>query len=169
VSLAEVLEPVSRPTAVDSGAPVRTLGVRWYGAGCFGKDNKEVKAKRLNEALAGDIVYSKLFAWKGSFGVVPAKLAGVLASTEFPTFRADESMMIPEYFAIWSSMPEVWAQAEDASTGTTGNSRNRLAPDDFLDLTIELPAVSEQRKIVETLSVLSRAAAAASRRLSGIS
>jgi hypothetical protein len=119
----------STVTAVDE--VYDTLGVRWYGAGCFVKHATPVKAKTMNRVAADDIVYSKLFAWKGSLAVVSDAEAGALASTEFPTYRADAARLLPAYFALWAGRPEVWEEADALSTGTTGNSRNRLAPEDF--------------------------------------
>lgn len=156
--LRDVLEPVSRMERVGPDQTCRTLGVRWYGAGCFVKAAGPVKARALNVVRAGDVVYSKLFAWKGSFGVVGEQMDGVFASTEFPTFRPDETRLLPAYFELWAGRPEVWAAADDLSTGTTGNSRNRLSPEDFLDLEIDLPPIDEQRAGVASVRLLERGA-----------
>jgi type I restriction enzyme S subunit len=157
VRLGDLLTPVSRPTPVPRSGLVRTLGVRWYASGCFAKEGDAVRATQLNSVSTDDIVYSRLFAWKGSFGVVPPELDGVLASNEFPTYRADERRLLPDYFRIWSSRPSLWSEAEDASTGTTGNSRKRLGVEDFLSLEVELPPLAEQQKIIRAVSLVERA------------
>lgn len=154
VRLAEILEPVHRPTPIAEGTLHTTLGVRWYGAGCFVKTDTPVKAKTLNRVATGDVVYSKLFAWKGSFGVVPASMDEVLASTEFPTFRSERSFLLPGFFELWAGRTELWDTVDALSTGTTGNSRNRLAPEDFLDLEIDLPPIAEQQAVLRALAPL---------------
>lgn len=160
VRLADVLLPVKRQVRLDLDEHYSTLGVRWYGNGAFSKPavpGSAIAAKTLNEVHEGDVVYSKLFAWKGSFGVVPASLHGLVASTEFPTYRAHERELLPEFFAIWASRPEVWAEADNASTGTTANSRNRLAPEQFLDMEMDLPTLDEQSRMVAAIAVVDRA------------
>ncbi|MGE3413596.1 MAG: restriction endonuclease subunit S [Dehalococcoidia bacterium] len=158
--LGEVLESVRRPVAIRPGELYETLGLRWYGAGCFVKSGTPVKAKTMNRVSEGDVVYSKLFAWKGSFGVVSEAEAGAVASTEFPTFRSNEDHLLPGYFAFWSGRSEVWDEADALSTGTTGNSRNRLSPEAFLDLEIHLPPLAEQLRMVRVVDGIRRATAA---------
>jgi type I restriction enzyme S subunit len=34
---------------------------------------------------AGDVIYNKLFSWKGTFGIVPPELDGMFVSDKFPT------------------------------------------------------------------------------------
>lgn len=165
VTLNDVLTAVKRPVTLAPEREYRALGVRWYGNGAFAKPaalGSTIAAKTLNEVRAGDVVYSKLFAWKGSFATVPPELDGVLASSEFPTYNADPDALLPEFFALWASRPEVAAEAELASTGTTANSRNRFATEDFLDLELALPDVALQQAIVACTSTVSRARAAAS-------
>jgi len=126
--------------------------VRWYGNGVFGKSpqlGSSIAAKSLNQVEPGDVVYSKLFAWKGSFGVVTSALPPMVASTEFPTYTPRPERLLAGFFEIWASRPEIWGLAADASTGTTANSRNRFSTEDFLDLEIELPPLAEQHAIVE--------------------
>lgn len=166
VGLGEVLKPVKRPVAVESDAEYRMLGIRWYGNGAFLKDSKsgsEIAARRLNAVEPGDITYSKLFAWKGSFAVVPEACRGAVASSEFPTYVADASRLLPEYFALWAGRDEIWDAANDMSTGTTAGSRNRLAPEDFLELGMELPSVDLQKKIISSVETV-RVAEASFRR-----
>jgi type I restriction enzyme S subunit len=142
---------VSRPVRLDDEAVYRTLGVRWYGAGCFLKaplEGRKIAARSMFAVKPGDVVFSRLFAWKGSFGIVMAEHAGAVASNEFPMYRTG-SDLLPEYFELWARREEVWVEAESASTGTTANSRNRLSEDAFLDMTIDLPQVGEQARCVE--------------------
>lgn len=151
VALREVLERVKRPIAVEPDVIYRSLGVRWYSDGCFVKTEKpgsEIAAKTLFRVDEGDVLYSRLFAWKGSLAVAGPEHAGAVVSNEFPTYLADPERLLPEYFAIWASRPEVWAEAESISSGTAANSRFRLAEDAFEAFEIELPPVNQQHDIV---------------------
>ncbi|MEJ7785997.1 MAG: restriction endonuclease subunit S [Solirubrobacteraceae bacterium] len=163
VALREVLTRVTRPVQLDDDTEYATLGVRWYGAGCFlkaGQRGRTIAAKTLNAVEDGDIVFSRLFAWKGSFGVVHSEHAGAVASNEFPTYRAS-SDLLPEYFELWASRESVWDEADAGSTGTTANSRNRLSEGFFLDMAIELPTLSDQAAAVEAASAFGAVTAAA--------
>lgn len=167
VRLADVLEPVKRPVKLEPGSLYATLGVRWYGNGAFVKapvPGSTIAAKTLNQVRAGDVVYSKLFAWKGSFALIAAELDGVVASTEFPTYIARRTELLPEFFELWASRADVWTDADNASTGTTANSRNRLAPEQFLDMEMELPSLAEQFNMVSAVASVDRAIRAHARR-----
>jgi type I restriction enzyme, S subunit len=163
VRLAEVLTPVKRPVMLEPDVRYGTLGVRLYGKGAFAKASatgSSIAARSLNRVQAGDVVYSKLFAWRGAFAVIPADLDGALASTEFPSYAVRRDTLLPEFFRLWASRVEVWMEVESACTGTTTASRNRLAPADFLDLEIELPPLEEQARIVAAVDVTRQAQAA---------
>lgn len=159
VTLRDVLESVSRRIVLNEHCTYRPIGIRWYGNGPFLKKAKlgaEIAAKSMNAVLPGDIVYSKLFAWKGSFGVISDDYQGSVASGEFPTFVPDQERLLPAFFSIWARRKEVWEAANEASTGTTAGSRNRLSQDDFLDLEIDLPPFQEQQAIVAAVDRASR-------------
>lgn len=163
VALGEVLSRIKRPVKLSANELHETLGVRWYGYGCFVKPaqlGRKIAASTLFALEPDDIVYSRLFAWKGSFAVVEHRHAAAVASNEFPTFRASERL-VPGFFALWAARPEVWDEAASASTGTTANSRNRLGEVEFLDMEIPLPSVTVQRLVIERVGTASRMASVA--------
>jgi type I restriction enzyme, S subunit len=165
VMLGDVLTRVKRPVKLEDDKLYRTLGVRWYGAGCFTKDaqpGSKIAASTLYGVEADDVVFSRLFAWKGSFGVVGETEASAVASNEFPTYRPNDDLD-PAFFQAWASRASVWALAADASTGTTSNSRNRLSEEAFLELPISLPPLAEQERIVVAVSAARRYFEAAAR------
>ena len=62
---------------VDPDLDYPLLGVRWYGEGAFLREtvnSDSSEAKTLQKVRAGDLIYNRLFAWKGSFGLVPTNL-----------------------------------------------------------------------------------------------
>lgn len=165
LTLGEVLERASRPVPLQADEEYTTLGVRLYGEGVFKKApqlGSMIAAKILYAVTPEDILYSRLFAWKGSFGVAMAEHDGCVVSGEFPTFRA-RKRLLPSYFALWAARPEVWNSASSASTGTTAGSRNRLKEQDFLALEIQLPPLDEQKEIVEAVGAGASVAAAMER------
>ena len=150
----QVVQQVRRPVSVEPGAKYPLLGVRWYGGGPFLREigvGGVMKASRLFSTEPGDFIYNRLFAWKGSFGVVGEGLAGSFVSGEFPLFETDRSKITPGYLNLVMCQPEIWAQIERESTGSTSTSRNRWKEERFLEWPILLPPLADQRRIVDLI------------------
>jgi type I restriction enzyme S subunit len=165
--LAALLRPVSRPEAVQPEREYAVLGAHWYAKGLYTKVVKlgsAIQARTLYQVRAGDFVYNRLFAWMGSFAVASVKNDGCHASNEFLCFDVDRTQILPEYLWCYFSRPTVWKEALGLSTGSTPTSRNRLKQEQFLNLQIALPPLSEQATTVARLDrakhLLERAEAA---------
>lgn len=165
--LGDVVEAVSRPEGVDASKTYRMLGVRWYGSGLFQreiKSGKELAAKTVYRVEPGDLVYNRLFAWKQSFALAGHELVGTV-SNEFPTFRVNTNMVRPRVLLTLLLAAEFTQQVNDASTGSTPTSRNRLKEKDFANLVVRIPDSAVQATLEKTLihleqmSVLSRRSA----------
>ena len=52
------------------------------------RSGESLSAQHFYRVKAGDIIYNRLFAWKGSFGLIGEDLAGCYVSHEFPLFAA---------------------------------------------------------------------------------
>lgn len=151
VALGEVLTQVWREEGVDPAGTYRLLGARWYGEGLFTKDVKSgqaIRAKSLYRVKAGDFVYNRLFAWKGSFAVADEDAHSAYVSNEFPCFIANPERLDP-LFLWWCFRQErTWRRALGLSSGATPTSRNRLKEALFLKMRIGLPSLQEQRRVV---------------------
>jgi type I restriction enzyme S subunit len=170
-SLATLLRPVTRPEPVQSDREYRLLGAHWYAKGLYTKEVKRgsaIRARALYRVCEGDFVYNRLFAWMGSFALASAADDGQHVSNEFLCFEVDRTQVAPEYLWYYFSRPAVWREALGLSTGTTTTSRNRLKQENFLGLTMALPPVTEQARIVRHLSRIATQVEAATelRRLS---
>jgi type I restriction enzyme S subunit len=133
----------------------KLLGVRWYAKGPFIREvvnSTNSKATRLFPVKVGDFIYNRLFAWKGSFGLISQMEAGCYVSGEFPLFECDSAKLIPEYLFLYMSQPNIWLQIEIESTGSTTISRNRWKESNFLQLEIVIVPVDEQKRIVDLVS-----------------
>jgi type I restriction enzyme S subunit len=114
----------------------------------------EIKASRLFQARSRDLIYNRLFAWKGSFGIVGPDLDGCFVSGEFPLFRVDESQAMVEFVNLVMCRPSVWIAIERESTGSTATSRNRWKEERFAEWPLLLPPLNEQRRIVDLIAAL---------------
>lgn len=148
VKLAEVLTPVARAVVPQAGAVYRQLGVRLWGAGAYERepiDGGHTKYSRLFRVEVGDVVVNKIWARNGSVAVVPAPLAGTFVSNEFPTFAIDERRLESRWMHWITKTRTFWTACDAHSRGTSG--KNRIRPEQFLEVEIPLPPLDEQRRI----------------------
>jgi type I restriction enzyme S subunit len=159
VRLGEVLAPVRREETVNAATSYALLGVRLAGQGPFLRETvlgAETSARTLFRVADGDFIYSRLFACRGAFGVIDARLDGHFVSSEFPTFVPIADRISVAYLRYWFLLPPVIASVNERCSGSTPLTRNRFKEASFLGLEIPLPPLDEQRRIfgrIEELSV----------------
>lgn len=157
VRLGKVLRPVSREEAVDPLREYPLLGVRLDGQGPFLRETRlgsSISARTLHRAQAGDFIYSRLFAWRGAFGVIPQSLDGAYVSNEFPLFQPVAGMVDVEFVRHWFRLPHVLDRVAADCTGSTPLTRNRYKEQFFRALEMPLPPLTEQRRIVVRIEEL---------------
>lgn len=157
VPLGEVLQPISRPEPVDPEKEYRLLGAHWYAKGLYVKDVKpgsEIRASAAYRVEEGDFVYNRLFAWMGSFAVAGKEVHGCYVSNEFPCFRVNYERALGRYLWLYFSRQSAWSEALELSSGGTPTSRNRLKEEKLLGISIPLPPVEEQRRIVARVDAI---------------
>ncbi|WP_370334186.1 restriction endonuclease subunit S [Amycolatopsis sp. CFH S0078] len=110
--------------------------------------------KTLNRVGQSQIVYSRLKAFEGAITVAPADLHEVYASQEFPTFTCGPSLL-PDYFRILTTTKSLWSTLQSLSTGM-GGRRERVKPKDFLTISIALPSLEQQRRIVHVVDTVDK-------------
>lgn len=157
VKLGDVLRQVERREPVNPELEYRFLGAKWYALGLYVKEAlpaSAIAATHVYRVEPGDFVYNRLFAWKGSFAVAQPEHAGCFVSNEFPCFLADAQRLDPRFLWWYFRQEKTWARALGLSTGATPTSRNRLKEAAFLSLSIPLPPLAEQRRIVARLDAL---------------
>ena len=114
----------------------------------------EISARNLNRVEAGDFIYSRLFAWQGSFGVIPQHLDGAFVSGEFPLFEIDAERVDACFLVFWFGLPQSQKMVEADCFGSTPGTRNRYKEEYFLALSVPVPPLDEQRQIVGWLNRL---------------
>jgi type I restriction enzyme S subunit len=153
----DLVVQIKEPVKVVANQTYKLLGVRWYGNGPFIREavtTETSKASRLFPVQVGDFIYNRLFAWKGSFGLVTSEFEGCFVSGEFPLFRVNTELLDPVYLNLIMCQPSKWSQIEVESTGSTSVSRNRWKEEMFLEQDLLLPPLSVQKQIVDLLSSL---------------
>ncbi|EIV93877.1 restriction endonuclease subunit S [Frankia sp. QA3] len=154
VRLGDVTRQIQDQVSVEVDRSYSLLGVKWYTEGPFLREtvtHETSKATRFYRVSAGQFIYNRLFAWKGSFGLVGDDLDGSYVSNEFPLFECDRKRLLPEFLLLHFRQPGVWNYIERVSTGTTA-SRNRWKEAQFNVYSIALPPLAAQRRIVDLLA-----------------
>jgi type I restriction enzyme S subunit len=144
------LKPNLRPYMLAPDEDANLVGMRLYGDGPFHRELKpalKITKKSHFVIREGDVIYNKLFAWRGTFGIVPRELDGMFVSDKFPTYELDRAQVDQTYLAWFFRHPDVWDQARRMSTGSAALSKLTLNPPRFLDLEVPLPDIDEQRAI----------------------
>ncbi|WP_026735661.1 restriction endonuclease subunit S [Fischerella sp. PCC 9605] len=151
------LKRIERKITVDDSITYSCVGVRWYGMGAFVREQQlgmNIARKQQWVIKSGDIVYNKLFAWQGSFAIADKSVDGCIVSDKFPTYEADISLIDLKYLNYYFRTKELTQQAQNLSKGAAAISKLTLNPSQFWDLTIPLPSLEEQRRIVARVEEL---------------
>jgi type I restriction enzyme S subunit len=101
---------------------------------------------------ADQFILSRIDARNGAMGIVPSELDGAVVTSDFPTFDANRSRLLPAFLGWLSKTPGFVEGCRGASEGTT--NRVRLKEDRFLRLTISLPPVNVQQRILTRIDRL---------------
>lgn len=152
VALGNVSRQIDRTEKVRPDADYRLLGMRSKIGGPFVRETKkgaEISAPKLNKVRAGDFIYSRLFAWQGSFGLIPPEMDGCYVSNEFPLFELDRKRVKPEFLVYWFGLPHVQNCVESHCSGSTPGTRNRYKETFFQNLEVPLPSLERQKFLVQ--------------------
>ena len=156
VPLGEILELSQDTVAVEPAATYRLAGVYGFGRGLFerppisGSDTKYPWLHRLHE---GQLVYSRLKVWEGAVTVVETAFEGSFVSPEYPTFNVRYEHATRDFVRWLSRWPTFWDQLLGQSRGV-GARRERVPVDRLLAITVPLPDLEQQRRIVERMDRL---------------
>jgi type I restriction enzyme, S subunit len=155
VPLGEVLTKSEDWTDINPTDTYREITVRLWGKGVTLRreaSGAEIASPRRLVAKAGQFILSRIDARNGALGLVPDSLDGAVVSNDFPVFTPNPSRLLPP-FLDWVAKTRSFVEiCKAASEGTT--NRVRLQEDRFLKMTIPLPTLSEQRRIVARIEVL---------------
>lgn len=156
VQLGEVMTLSRSVEAPQAGQPYRLLGVRLWGVGAYERetiDGSQTQYRQFTRISQNDVVVNKIWARNGAVTVIiQEELAGCYASTEFPVFKPDIDTIDPKWLYFATCQSWFWDQCSDEAFGTSG--KNRIRPEKFLQITVPLPPLAEQRRIVAELDVV---------------
>lgn len=153
----EIFDRVDRKFLLDDSEQYKCVGVRWYGMGAFVRERllgAQISRKQQWIIRSGDVVYNKLFAWKGAFAIADQSVDGCIVSDKFPTYRANDGKVDERWLWYYFQTPKLAQQAEALSKGAAAISKLTLNPPQFWDLTIPLPPLPGQQRILTRIDAL---------------
>ncbi len=140
-----------------SGKIYRQMGIRIWGQGPYEResiDGGQTKYQKLMKVEENDLVINKIWVRNGALSIVPKNLDGCYVSTEFPTFKYDNSTLNSKWLEFIIKQKRFWEKCAEKSFGTSG--KNRIRPEEFLDVEIPLPPLEEQYRVVSILDKVNR-------------
>lgn len=155
VTLGEILKKSEEWIDIEPDRQYQQVTVRLWGKGVTLRDlvlGAEIAATRRQVVRASQFILSRIDARNGAFGLVPGTLNGAVVSNDFPAFHLNCSLVVPEFLEWMSKTNNFVDLCKAASEGTT--NRVRLVENKFLRMTVPLPPLAEQRRIVARIEAL---------------
>src|SRR5207249_531376 len=137
--------------AGSTGETAKKLTVRLYGRGAVANDGSRPGSPNTKyfRRRAGQLVYSRLDFLNGAFAIVPAHLDGLESTQDLPAFD-----IAPEVHGDWLvrvlSQPSFYKRFALAAKGS--RKARRVNPEEFLESSLAVPPISEQRNIAAILA-----------------
>ena len=155
VSFGELLTKSDEWIRLDPMTTITQVRVQWWGQGAVPRKTATAGELGSDKWLAvrwKQFLISRIDARKGAAGVVPRTLDGAFVSNDFPAFNIDTDRLEPQFLDWYSKTARFVQDCKGASEGTT--NRVRLKEERFLALSMPLPPLEEQRRIVEQVETL---------------
>jgi type I restriction enzyme S subunit len=102
----------------------------------------------LRRVKSGQFIYSRLFAFEGSYGRVTDEFDGAFVSQEYPTFECDQLHVRAEFLAAYFKPSHVWKDVATGSKGL-GDRRQRVQPAQVLAHELWLPPIAWQNRLAD--------------------
>jgi type I restriction enzyme, S subunit len=150
VRLEQVLKLKIDAVEIDPTESYRISGVYSFGRGLLSRTpvkGSETTYKAFHRLHENDFVLSQLKAWEGALARVTAEHDGWFLSPQFPTFRAVPELLDIRYLEWFCKFSPTWDLLKGTSRGI-GARRESVSPKSFLSISIPLPPLEEQKRIV---------------------
>jgi len=133
----------------------KTVGCKLYGQGVYERETKlgaNISSSKMFLIKENDLLINRIWAQKGSIGIVPKDLDNSVVTNDFPVVLLDTNEINPSYLSWYIKNSELWEECRKHSYGTSG--RERLKTNEILNIEIPLPPLEEQKRIVEKIDFI---------------
>jgi type I restriction enzyme S subunit len=155
VSLSSILRKFEEPVLIQPEETYKQVTVRLFHKGVVLRGQQagaEIRTTRQWRIHAGQILLSRIDARNGAIGLVPSDLEDAIVTNDFWAFDVDREAAEPRFLDAYFGTPEFVDACKRASEGTT--NRVRLQHERFLGITVPLPPLAEQRRILARIEEL---------------
>lgn len=155
VRLGEMLDRYLDDVLIDDFQKYKRITIRIKGAGIELRDEAagvEIGTKRQFRVRKNQFLMSKIDAMNGAFGIIPESCDQAIITGNFWSYNYDSSLIGRNFLDYLCLKGVFTAFSLAASSGTT--NRKYLDERKFLNLTIYLPPLAEQQRIVAKLDVV---------------
>lgn len=152
IKLGDVLRRNVVQVPVENTKEYSRVRLRWFGRGAYIRDvvyGSKIRTKTQFRIRKGQLLISKIDARMGAVDVVPEELDNAVVTSNFWIYDVDKSLAIPDFILAFLKTNIFTEFAEKASNGSTG--RHYLQESLFLNMSIPLPSLQEQRLIVNNV------------------
>ncbi len=138
--------------SVDSFTKYKRITIKTKGQGIELRDEVEgieIGTKNQFKVKHNQFLLSKIDAMNGAFGIVPENCNDGIITGNFWTYDLNERIIKRKFLELLCIKQEFTKFSLAASEGTT--NRKYLRENKFLNLSIQLPSLPEQQRIVSTI------------------
>jgi len=156
IPLSEFSTRQKRLLKIEPHNEYKTLGCRLYGNGIYQRETKkgiDILAKKMYLVKENDLVINRIWAQKGSVGIVPKNISDSIVTADFPVFELNNDFVVPEYIAWYLKTSNFWNECKKHSYGTSG--RQRISPEEIPKLLFPICELSVQKEIIVYLTNIS--------------
>ena len=149
VKITKLLKKQRSKIEIQNDQIYKQLTVRLYGNGVILRKEefgKNIKTKNQYIAKSGQLVFSRIDARSGAFGIVPDSLDGAIVTNDFPIYSINNDVALSDYLRLIISSPSFTEICKSKSSGTTG--RLRMSEIDFENIKVPQPPISKQKELI---------------------
>lgn len=146
--LSELLQPNQGKAEIDPLKYYKQIKLRLYQKGVELREIKQGGELASKQFIAKkeQFIISKIDARNGAMGLVPGELDGAVVTSDFLLYDFKDETVDAKYFDYYTRLSSFDSNCKLCSEGST--NRVRLKVQKFLELSIPLPPLPEQKRIV---------------------
>jgi type I restriction enzyme M protein len=153
VPMSQLLSLRRDPFEIQDEVEYKRVTVQLHARGIVERDSvmgSDIKMKKQQKIKADDLIVAEIDAKVGGFGIVPPSLEGAVVSSHYFVYSIDTSRLLPKYLAFYLRTGKPTLDIQAFVKGSLNYASIR--PNHFLELSIPLPSLESQRKIVDLFS-----------------
>jgi type I restriction enzyme, S subunit len=158
MEIGEALELECRSIRPEDDTSYELISIRRRHGGMFPRESlrgREILTKAMQRVVPGNFVIARRQIVHGACAIAADEFASSIMSMSYSSFRGT-IRCLPDYFFRLAQQPKLVKYFWDASHGVVVEKLN-FQQEDWLQRSVTLPPVEEQRRIIEILDTIDNA------------